>query len=240
MIIAVVASDARETRGAELKSAEPLLMQSVRRRLKNNMIHAAALHLGEFPRKRDRIGRGERRVGRVKFRRVAERPDVSDGRAERVGEQVLRERRDRGLAVGSGDGEFVRRMRRMETRGERGEMFPGIVVRNENGVADMISGVGSGDDGDGAASDSLADVFGVCVICLQVRKRGEDESRLDIPGVSGESCDVGVVGVHGVGEEFAESHCVSGSAEDELNERGDVRGRFIGGGDDGFINGLDA
>ena len=116
MIIHVVAAEIGETAGRQPHPVEPPLVETVARRLHRGMGDAGLGQFGEQPVQRDRIRRGERAVFVAARRDDARRPDRCR-RKSRLLPDLARERGDRGLAAGAGDGHHRLGLATEEARG---------------------------------------------------------------------------------------------------------------------------
>ena len=115
MIIHVVARQIGEAAGGDAHAVEPELVEPVRGRLKGQMRDAVAGDFVELPVKRDRIRRRQRAVDGA-LRRY--QPDGADagGSMSQPLPDLARERCDRGLAAGAGDGGDRRGLLRIKSR----------------------------------------------------------------------------------------------------------------------------
>ena len=103
MIVEMIAADIGEGAGGDAHAVEPKLIEAVRGRLQHQMRDVVAGEFVERAMQRDRIGRGQRAVDLAPGRH---QPDGADAGRRLAGRfpDLARERRDRGLAAGAGDG----------------------------------------------------------------------------------------------------------------------------------------
>ena len=161
----MVAGQVGEGGGGDRDAVEPELVEAVARRLDRDVLDAGRGQLGEIAMQRDRVGRRQR--AGTAARAGATRPSVprlAAGWPSAV--QISRgEMRDRGLAVGAGDG------------GDRLRL-PAVKARREQREAALRVGVG--DDRDAAAASrrraSSAAASSVRIATAPLRHRLAGES----------------------------------------------------------------
>jgi hypothetical protein len=98
----MVAADVGKAAGREAHAVEPVLVETVRRRLQRQMGHAVPGQLGERAMQRDRVRRGQRAIDLAPRRDESDGADAGSG-LSRALPDLAREGGDRGLAARSGD-----------------------------------------------------------------------------------------------------------------------------------------
>ena len=130
MIIEMIAADIGECAGGDAHAVEPKLIETVRGRLQYQMRDVVAGELVERAMQFDRIGRGQRAVDLASGRNEPDGADAGRRLASRFPD-LARERRDRGLAAGTGNGRDGVGLVLEQARGGNGERAARIADAHE-------------------------------------------------------------------------------------------------------------
>ena len=131
MIIEMVTRQIRIGAGGDAHAVEAVLVETVRRRFQGEMRDALAGQTIERAMQFDRVRRGQRTVFLALRRDDADGADAGGLQAERRPD-FARERGDRSLAAGAGDGNDRVRLAREKCRGGERQSASRIVDRNES------------------------------------------------------------------------------------------------------------
>ncbi len=186
VIIHVVAGDVGEGSRRDLDAVQTILIEAMARRLERQMLDAVTFHLREQTMKLDRIR------GRVLERKFARRRDDANGAdACRALTQrcpnLAQENRDRGLALGAGDGGHRLRLRAIEFGSRAGETESGIFVSDETHAecGDALSKLRPAEHGSCTAAHGIGDKLRA--VDMRARQCREQIAGLDLAAVARES-----------------------------------------------------
>ncbi len=194
VVVEMVARQIGEGRRAELEAVEAELVEAVARRLERDMVDAAPREHLQLAVQRDRVGRGER------ARMLEIGADDADGtEAHGASAETLpdlaREDRDRGLAVGAGDGDQHLRLRRVEARCHARETASRVGIEDDAHWRRALRQRGDargvvGEHGDGAARHRVVDE--AAAVDAAAGQRREQEAGPNVARIGGQAADVGI------------------------------------------------
>ncbi len=187
MIVEMIAREIRESAGRDSNTIEAALVEAVRRGFEREMRDALARELVEQLMQCHRIGRGQASRHLARGRTDAERAEAG-GLMPGRSPDLPRERNDRGLSVGAGDGDDRFRLARMQLRRRARER--GARIRDAH--IDDIRGQARGplafaDHGDRALARRIGRE--AAAIGAAAGEREEQRSRPGLAAIGGDRGD---------------------------------------------------